>query len=164
MRRTQHSLVVLLVGVAVLAALAFWQWRHAQADATLLNLDAAAITRVDVTRAGQPTRHYVKRTGHWYRAGAASGRVDDAYVESLAALAATPVLQWRKASGVDLAKIGLAAPPVIVRLNGRVLAYGALAAFGPQRFVRVGSRIAVVPASYSPRSPEAASASSAQKS
>lgn len=164
MRRAQRNLVVLLLGVAVLIALALWQWHGARVGATLLDLDPARITRVDVTRRGQPTQHYVRRAGHWYRPGATAARVDDAYLDSLVALAGTPVLQWRDAAAVDLANIGLATPLITVRLDGHALAYGALAAFGPQRFVRVGSRIAVVPASYSPRSAPAASASSSQKS
>ncbi len=157
MRRAQRRLAWLLLGVAVLAALALWQWRSAQADATLLPLDPAAVTRVEVQRAGQPARHFVKRDGHWYHAGTSHARADDAHVAALAALARTPVLQWRMTSDVDLAKIGLAAPPVVVRLDGHTLAYGALAAFGPQRFVRVGPRVAVVGARYSPPSPPSSS-------
>lgn len=163
MRRAQRRLGGLFAGVAVLAALAAWQWRSDRAGAVLLDIAPAAVTHIVVTRAGQPTQRYVKRDGHWYRQGQ---RVDAAYPCALAALAATPVLQWRKVSDVDLAAIGLATPPVSVRIGGHMLAYGALAAFGPQRFVRVGGRVAVVPASYSPRSPEAAPAvsSSSQKS
>ncbi|HEX7340936.1 MAG TPA: hypothetical protein VF269_01535 [Rhodanobacteraceae bacterium] len=156
----------LLAGVAVLVALALWQWRSERARATLLDIAPAAVTRIDVLCAGRATQHYVKRKGQWYRQGTSLQRVDDARLAALAALAATPVLQWRALATVDVAKIGLAAPPISVRLNGHTLAYGALAAFGPQRFVRVGDRIAVIPASYSPRVPKAfpASASSSQKS
>lgn len=165
MRRAQRRLGWLLAGAAVLVALAAWQWHRERAAATLLPLDPASISRIDITWKGQPTRHYVKRDGQWYLTGASAHRVDDAYPARLVKLAATPVLEWRKASAMHLDAIGLTAPPVIVQLDGHALAYGTLAAFGPQRFVRVGGRIAVIPASYSPRaSASAASPSSSQKS
>jgi len=162
MRRAQRRLCGLLAGVAVVAALAAWQWRAERADATLLDMAPDAVTRIDIAWAGKPVRHYIKRGTHWYRRGASSRPVDG--LDKMAALAATPVLQWRDAASVDLARIGLATPAVLVRLDGHALAYGALAAFGPQRFVRAGDRIAVVPASYSPRALVPASPSSSQKS
>ncbi|HET7301442.1 MAG TPA: hypothetical protein VFJ01_12420 [Oleiagrimonas sp.] len=165
MRRAQRRLGWMLLGAAVLVALAAWQWHRERASATLLPLDPASISRIDVTWQGQPTRHYVKRDDHWYRAGKSPHRVDDAYPARLAKLAATPVLEWRKTDDMHLDAIGLNAPPVIVQLDGHALAYGSLAAFGPQRFVRVGGRVAIIPASYSPRAPaSAASPSSSQKS
>lgn len=165
MRRAQRRLGWLLAGAAVLVALAAWQWHRERAAATLLPLDPASVTRIDITWQGQPTQHYVKRDGHWYRVESSARRIDDAYPARLAELAATPVLEWRKTSDMHLNTIGLTTPPVIVQLDGHTLAYGSLAAFGPQRFVRVGGRIAVIPASYSPRAPaSAASPSSSQKS
>src|SRR5699024_8623436 len=136
--------------------------RAERADATLLDMAPDAVTRIDIAWAGKPVRHYIKRGTHWYRRGASSRPVDG--LDKMAALAATPVLQWRDAASVDLARIGLATPAVLVRLDGHALVYGALAAFGPQRFVRAGDRIAVVPASYSPRALVPASPSSSQKS
>lgn len=171
MRRAQRRLGWMLIGVTVLVALAAWQWRSDRAEATLLPVDPTTVTRIDITWRGQPTRHYIKRDDQWFQASHPARRVDDAYPDSLAALAATPVLEWRKTASMQLGKIGLTLPPVIVQLNGHRLAYGTLAAFGPQRFVRVGARVAVVPASYSPRAPDrsaapasAANPSSSQKS
>ncbi|HET7267674.1 MAG TPA: hypothetical protein VFJ15_06145 [Oleiagrimonas sp.] len=166
MDRAQRRLCWLLAGVIVLVALAIWQWRAEHADDTLLDVAPETVTRIDITWAGQPTRHYIKQGRRWHRKHAASRPADNAHLDTMAALAATPVLQWRDAADVDLTRIGLAKPTVVVRINGHTLAYGALAAFGPQRFVRVGKRIAVVPASYSPRppSPAPSSASSSQKS
>lgn len=164
MRRAQRRLCWLLAGVAMVAALAAWQWQTERADATLLDMAPDTITRIDITPAGQPTRHYVKHGAHWYRKDASSQPVDNPDLNRMAALATTPVLQWRDATSVDLARIGLARPAVTVRLDGHTLAYGTLTAFGPQRFVRVGRRIAVIPARYSPRSVPPASPSSSQKS
>ncbi len=157
MRPSQRRLGILLLGVAVLAALAAWQWHRQQADAhaTLLTLAPRQVTRITVTRPGQAPLRYQKQDGHWYRtAPGPRRRSDDADMGKLAQLAATPVLQWRAAATLDPARIGLSPPALVLDLNGRRLGYGGLAAFGPQRFVRVGSRIAVVPARYSPRLPD----------
>ncbi|HEX7338435.1 MAG TPA: hypothetical protein VF271_00705 [Rhodanobacteraceae bacterium] len=161
MRRAQRQLAWLVAGVAVLVALALWQWRSDAATDTLLNIAPTRITHVEVMRAGAPVARYVKRDGHWF---AGRRRADDAYVDSLAQLAATPVLQWRALDKVDQNAIGLTIPAITVTLDGHALAYGTLASFGPQRFVRVDHRVAVIPASYSPRSPAPVSASSSQKS
>jgi hypothetical protein len=167
LKPSQIRLGLLAAAVLALAGLVVWQWRAAHAKATLLTIDPAAVTRITVTWQGQPTRHYRKRGGHWYLTDPSERRADDAHMAALADLAATPVIDWREASAMRPAAIGLAEPSVIVSLNGERLAYGALAAFGPQRYVRVGQRIAVIPASYSPRPPAAASSSttaSSQKS
>jgi hypothetical protein len=161
---SQIRLGLLAAAVVALAALVVWQWRAEHAKATLLTLDPAAVTRIAVTWQGKPIRRYRKRGGHWYLAGQSERRADDAHMAALAGLAATSVIAWRERSDVQPAAIGLAMPAVIVTLNGQRLAYGALAAFGPQRYVRVGERIAVIPASYSPRPPPAASSSTAASS
>lgn len=164
MRRAQRRLCGLLAGVVILAALAAWQWHSEHADNTLLAMTPEAISRIDITWAGRPTQHFVKRGNHWYRGPAPSSSTDGQHADTLAALVATPVLQWRDVADVDLSRIGLTKPSVIVQLDGHTLAYGTLAAFGPQRFVRVGDRIAVVAAAYSPRPAAPASPSSSQKS
>ena len=166
MKRSQRRLMWLLTGAAILVAVAAWQWHSERGEKTLLALDPVGITRIDITWLGQPTRHFSKRDGHWYRAGR---RVDDAHLARMAELAATPVLEWRATADMHTSKIGLQMPSVVVTLDGHTLAFGSLAAFGPERFVRVGDRIAVIPASYSPRAParpgsSAAAASSSQKS
>lgn len=142
-----------LAAVAVLLAWSLWQWRSDRADATLLPLDPASISRISVTRQEQPTRHYARHDdGHWYeKVDGATTRVEDTRLQRLAALATTPVLEWRDTADMDAARVGLANAPVRVELDGHALDWGSLAAFGPQRFVRVGKRIAVVPARYSPR-------------
>ncbi len=153
MKRRLPRLWWLTAAVAALVALSIWQWRSDHAGATLLDLDAGAVQRISVTWKDRPTRHYLRRDGHWHDAARPGARVDDSYLRHLAALADTPVLEWRDAATMDPVKLGLADPPVRVSLDGHELEWGALAAFGPQRFVRVGGRIAVVPASYSPRTP-----------
>jgi hypothetical protein len=42
----------------------------------------------------------------------------------------------------------------VLTLDGQTLAFGINAVTGPQRYVRVGERVALVSARYMPRSPE----------
>lgn len=160
MKRSSRRLLLLLLVVAVLVVLAAWQWQRQRADdpGTLLDVSPQAVTRIELMRRGQPPRRFVMRDGHWVRTAPAPEQpADAARMRMLAALAATPVLQWRPAADYDLSRIGLDQPPLVVRLNGHELAYGTLAAFGPQRFVRVGPRVAIIAAQDSPRPPAAAS-------
>jgi hypothetical protein len=63
------------------------------------------------------------------------------------------VLSWRPAGDFDLAKIGLAPPRAVLQLDGQSLAFGVNAVTGPQHYVHVGQRIALVSSRYMPRSP-----------
>ena len=63
-------------------------------------------------------------------------------------------LNWRPLADFELAKIGLAPPHAVLTLDGQTLAFGINAVTGPQRYVRVGERVALVSARYMPRSPE----------
>ena len=70
-----------------------------------------------------------------------------------ASTAAAPVMSWRAASEFNPAKIGLHPPQAILRLDGQTLEFGETVVTGAQRYVRVGQRIALVPARFSPRPP-----------
>jgi hypothetical protein len=80
----------------------------------------------------------------------AEARADDARVQRLANLAATPVSRWMTASGVELSKVGLVHPSATLVLNGVRLQYGGLTAINELRYVKVGDKIALVPRQYSP--------------
>lgn len=161
---------VTLAAVAVLIGLAAWQWHGEHRDATLLAVSPEAIDHIRVQKSGQAPQHYVKRDGHWYTADGNAADADR--LGQLTELADVPVLNWRDTSDPDATGASLAQPQISITLNGQRTDWGQLAAFGPQRFVRVGDRIAVVPASYSPSvgaeeagaSTVAAPASSSQKS
>jgi hypothetical protein len=158
MKRARRQAVWLLLGVAVLVALAVWQWRadRAAAPGTLLALDPQSVTHVELLMHGQAPQRFEKRDGHWWAMTPTPARTDDGRLDDIAAIAAAPVLRWRAAADFDMAKIGLDPPALVLQLNDRRIAYGAMAAFGPQRYVRVGDRIALIPAQYAPRSPEPA--------
>jgi hypothetical protein len=143
----------LLLGVAALLAAAGWQWRRdaAQAPGTLLELDPARVSRIALSLMNGPTEHYVRRDGHWWRSDGTPVRADDGRLGELAEIARAPVLSWRPADDFDPARIGLKPPVAALQLDGHALEFGETAVTGPQRYVQVGNRVALVPLRYTPR-------------
>ncbi|GAP64797.1 hypothetical protein MBSD_n0079 [Mizugakiibacter sediminis] len=152
MRRVVVRRLALAAGVAALLAAAAWQLRQERTASpdTLLALDPAAVTRVEVQMAGGPPRRFERRDGHWWMTAPQAGRADDAHLADLAAIAAAPALQWRPLSDFAPAKIGLAPPAATLTLDGETLRFGTLAPFARARYVQVGARIALVPDRYTP--------------
>ncbi|THD05773.1 hypothetical protein [Rhodanobacter lindaniclasticus] len=158
MKRATRQRSLLFAAVAVLLALALWQWQHdaSRANGELTTLDPAAISHISLALPGAATLHYEKRgDGHWWRTdGTAHRAADDDRLRDLADIAGARVLGWRPLADFEPAKIGLAPPHATLTLDGQTLAFGINAVPGPQRYVRVGERVALVSARYMPRSPE----------
>lgn len=153
MKRRTRTLLWLAAGAVVLVGVAAWQFKR-DADAapgTLLAMDPASVQQIALTIGKQPTEHYEKRDGHWWRVDGTPARADDGRLGDLADTAAANVQDWQNAADFDPAKIGLALPVAVLSLNGQQLAFGDTAVTGPLRYVRVGERIALVSASYTPR-------------
>jgi hypothetical protein len=155
MTRAGRQRVAVVAGVLALLILAFWQWRSdARATAgTLLDMPPPAIQRISLSIGAAPAMHYEQRGGHWWRVDGVPQAADDGRLAELAATAAAPVASWRATADFDLARIGLSPPQAVLRLDGQTLEFGEVAAIGPLRYVRVGDRVALVPARYAPRPP-----------
>ncbi|WP_108470527.1 hypothetical protein [Rhodanobacter thiooxydans] len=155
MKRAARQRLILLVAVVALLLLAGWQWQRDARHATgnLTTLDPAAITHVALTLPGAPAEHYEKRDDHWWRVDGTPARAIDGRLNDLADTAAAPVLSWRAAGDFEPAKIGLAPPRAVLQLDGQTLEFGEASVTGPQHYVRVGQRIALVSSRYVPRSP-----------
>jgi len=140
------------IGIAVLLALVgavAWQMHSDDADVlahTLTPLDPSTVQHVDITMKGLPPQRFEREGDHW--SGTDQGRPAD-----LAALAATPVAEWKPAADFVPANIGLAPPLAVLTLDGTRIEYGDLAALGRQRYARIGGRIALIPAQAMPRPP-----------
>jgi hypothetical protein len=156
MKRASRQRLLLLAVAAAIVAAAVWQWQRdaGREDDVLTTLDPATIHRIALSVAGTPTLHYEKRHGHWWHTDGTPVRADDSRLSDLADIAAAHVLQWRPATDFDAAKIGLSPPRAVLQLDAQTLAFGESSVTGPQRFVRVGQRVALVSARYVPRSPE----------
>jgi hypothetical protein len=155
MKRSLRQRLILLLVVVALLMLSGWQLQRDARDATgqLTALDPAGITHIGVSLPGAPTMHYEKRDGHWWRTDGAPARANDARLSDLADTAAAHVLSWRPASDFDPARIGLAPPKAVLDLDGQMLEFGETSVTGPQHYVRVGQRVALVSSRYMPRSP-----------
>ena len=151
MRRAARQRLLLFAVVLVLVALAGWQWRRDRADApgSLAGLSPAAVSRVELTMPGYPTERYTRRDGRWL---ADDGRgADDGRLDELTAIADAPVAGWRPLADFDPARIGLARPVAVLRLDDVTLRFGDISATGPLRYVQVGDRVALVPVDRTPR-------------
>ena len=155
MKRAARQRLTLLLAVAALLLLAGWQLRRDARSATgnLTALDPASIVRVTLSLPGAATLHYEKRAGHWWRTDGTPARAIDSRLDDLTAIAAAPVLSWRPAADFDPARIGLAPPQAVLTLNDETLAFGETSVTGPQHYVRVGQRIALVSSRFMPSSP-----------
>lgn len=144
-----------MLSVVALLLVAGWQWQRdaANDNPPLTSLDPASIQRVTLTLPGAATMHFHKRNGHWWRTDGTTAPADDARLSDITDVANAPVLSWRPVSDFELAKIGLAPPRAVLELDGTTLAFGELSVTGPQHYVRVGERVALVSARYMPRSP-----------
>lgn len=153
MKRTTRQRLWLLGGAAALIAAAAWQWHQddAEAPGTLLGVAPATITEVALGIGSGPVAHYAKRDGHWWRTDGTPVRTDDGRVGSLADTAAAEVLSWRPLSDFVKAKIGLEPPVAVLSLNGQALEFGETSVTGPQRYVRVGDRVALISVRYMPQ-------------
>lgn len=140
--------------LVVLVGLAYLQWRsdRAAAPGQLLPIAPAHVDRIVIETSGQAPQRYRRRDGHWWLTGAQARRVDQAaWLDRIAGIAAAPVQRWRPVHGMNLHALGLAPPRLSVVLNGRRVDYGVMTPFEPARYVRVGDRIAVIPAQYTPQ-------------
>lgn len=152
MTRANRNLGVLAVIAVVLVAVVLWVGRreYLRDPPAITALDPDAVTKIELDIPPVAPQVFEKRHGGWWRVQPSEARADDARVQRLANLAATPVSRWMAASGIDMAKVGLEHPSAALVLNGERLEYGGLTAIDELRYVRVGDKIALVPRQYSP--------------
>jgi hypothetical protein len=150
--RANRNLGVLAAIAVVLVAVVLWVGRreYLRDPPAITSIDPDAVTKIELDIPPVAPQVFEKRHGGWWRVQPSEARADDARVQRLANLAATPVSRWMAASGIDLAKVGLEHPSAALVLNGERLEYGGLTAIDELRYVRVGDKIALVPRQYSP--------------
>jgi hypothetical protein len=151
-RRASRNLVALAIVAIVLVAAVLWIGRreYVRHPPTLTALDPDAVTRIELDIPAIASQTFERRAGGWWRVKPSEAHADDARVQRLARLAATPVARWIPLPGIDLSKVGLDHPSATLLLNGTRLEYGGLTAIDDLRYVRVGDQVALVPRQYSP--------------
>ncbi|MGH8184891.1 MAG: hypothetical protein ACREPH_14640 [Rhodanobacteraceae bacterium] len=152
MTRANRSLIVLaIIAVALIVAVLWVGRREYQRDPpALTSFDPAAITKIELDIPPITPQVFAQRDGGWWRVKPSQARADDARVQRLANLAATPVARWIPGKNIDPATVGLDHPSATLVLNGERLEYGGLTAIGDLRYVRVSGKVALVPRQYSP--------------
>ncbi|RDI98823.1 hypothetical protein DVT68_09955 [Dyella solisilvae] len=153
MKRSARQRLWLIGAAVALVGAAAWQWRHDSdaAPGALLGTPPSAVTDISLSIGKGPVEHYSRRDGHWWRTDGVAVRADDGRLGELSDTAAAEVLSWRPATDFDPARIGLAPPVAVLSLNGQSLEFGETSVTGPQRYVRVGDRVALVSVRYTPR-------------
>jgi hypothetical protein len=152
MTRATRNLSVLALVAVVLVAAVLWVGRrdYIRNPPTLTPIDPANVTHIGLDIPPIAAQAFEKRHGGWWRAQPSAARADDARVDRLAKLAATPVARWLPRTDVEPSDIGLERPSATLTLDGVQLEYGGLTALDDLRYVRVGDKIALVPRQYSP--------------
>ena len=152
MRRANRNLVVLAIVAVVLVAAVLWVGRreYVRHPPTLTALDPDAVTRIDLDIPAIASQAFERRADGWWRVTPSEARGNDARVQRLARLAATPTARWIPLPNITLSKVGLDHPSATLVLNGTRLEYGGLTAIDDLRYVRVGDQVALVPRQYSP--------------
>jgi len=153
MKRSTRQYLWLSVGIVALLVATIWQWRQdrAQATGTLLTLEPSSVSSVALAIGKGDTEHFALRSGHWWRIDGTPARADDGRLSELADTAGAAVLSWRPLHDFDPAKIGLSKPVAVLTLDGQRLEFGETSVTGPQRYVRVGDRVALISVRYTPR-------------
>ncbi len=152
MRRAHRNLGVLAIIAVVLVAVVLWTGRreYLRDPPAITALDPDAVTRIQLDIPSIAAQAFERRDDGWWRVRPSEVRVDDARVQRLANLAATPVSRWLPADAVTPANVGLDHPSATLVLNGVRLEYGGLTTIDDLRYVRVGNKVALVPRQYSP--------------
>jgi hypothetical protein len=150
--RANRNLGILAIVAVALVVLVLWIGRreYLRDPPTVTSLDPAAVTRIELDIPPIAPQVFEHRGDGWWRVEPSAAHADDARVQRLANLAATPVARWMPASAITPAKVGLDHPSAILVLDGVHLEYGGLTAIDDLRYVRVGHKVALVPRQYSP--------------
>ncbi|MEZ5462662.1 hypothetical protein [Dokdonella sp.] len=150
-RATRTNLI--LVGIAGLLGLAvFWQvgTETARFEPPLSTLDPARVERVAVNCHACTVRRFERRDGQWQMLEPYALPADDAMVERLIDIAASPVRLRRPLHELEPKKIGLDPPLMQLVLDDESFDIGVTDALRGDRYVRSGDVVAMLPDRFSP--------------
>jgi hypothetical protein len=147
-----RKLALLAIIAVALVASVLWLGRreYLRDPPAITTLDPGAVTRIELDIPPVAPQVFERRNHGWWRIRPSAARADDARVQRLADLAATPVSRWLPGARLAPIKVGLDHPSATLVLNGVRLEYGGLTALDDLRYVRIGDKVALVPRQYSP--------------
>lgn len=145
----QRLNIALLVLVAVLAALAWYESTRAPAGAPpLIALTPEAVHKIEIRRADRDTLMLTRQDGAWWLREPVRIEADRFQVDGVLRMLAATSLAHFPAADRDLAAYGLAAPAVRVRFNDVDIAFGELSPVDQRRYVRIGDEVHLIDDSY----------------
>lgn len=152
MTRAARRLGSLAMIAVVLVAAVLWVGRRddRRDPPTLTPIDPGHVARIELDIPPLAAQVFERRADGWWRVRPSAARADDARVQRLARLTATPVARWIPAAAIVPSKVGLEPPSATLVVGGTRLEYGGLTAIDDLRYVRVGDVVALVPKQYSP--------------
>ena len=135
------ALLVLFLG---LGAVLYFGDEQDEEETPLTALAAADVERVQIDHPQQTPTVLVKQDGDWRLSSPVEARADNFEVNSLLALADTPVHKQFPAAGTDLAGLGLSPPKYTITLNNRVIDFGDTEPLQHQRYVMLDDEVALI--------------------
>lgn len=135
----------LLIGVLALIAVVYFKpgIETPPALPPLTTLDSAQIKRIDIVR-GKTTLTLERRADGWWIAGDKPVAADEVQVETLLGLAGAVPVRSYAVGELDPAKIGLATPETVLRLDATEFQFGATDPLQGLRYVRIGDRVHMI--------------------
>ncbi|MEO5621991.1 MAG: hypothetical protein ABJB02_02470 [Dokdonella sp.] len=151
MKHRTRTNLFLLVTVVLLGAAAYAELRREDALALdpLTTLDPAAVRTLSINCNGCTSRRFEKAAGHWRMLEPRVAMADDARINRLAAIARAPVRFRHVAGELDAKNLGLDPPWATLQLDDTRLRFGTTDAIHGDRYVEVGTTIALVPDRFS---------------
>lgn len=137
--------IVLLAALAGLAAVAWLRpGQTPPEEAHLLKPDLDAIDRIVIERAARPAIRFERRNERWWLTSPIEIRASEVRVGSLLELTIKTSHSRYDADSLELARYGLAEPPVTVRLDNMAVAFGRINPVNQRRYVRVGDTVHLI--------------------
>lgn len=141
--------VALLVGVLALIALVYFKPGVEEKPELppLTTLDKEQVKRIDIVR-GNASVALERRDNAWWIVGKPPVPADEVQMETLLGLPSTRPERSYAVGELDLAKLKLAPPETVVRMDGTEFGFGATDPLQGLRYVRSGERVHLITDRY----------------
>lgn len=143
MKRKHVNLLLAAILVAGVALLML-DGNDEPKDTPLTPLQPEDVTQLRIEHPEADAIALEKDGDEWMLTAPVAARSDRYEVNSLLALATTPMHKQFPSDGVDLAALGLAPPKYSVTLNDTRIAFGDTEPLQHQRYVQLGDRVALI--------------------
>lgn len=143
MTRTQLNLV-LLIAATGLGAAVFFSQKKEEKGAPLTTLTAEIINKIALEHPGAAAIELEKRNGKWKLTAPVQADADPFEVNGILALATLETKSALEPAQVKLADLGLDPPQYSISLNGQKLEFGGVEPLQYRRYIKTGSKIALV--------------------